>query len=564
MKKSKLHSILYQVIPSLLFFSLFFNVRSNAQPPAIAFDDEITGLVAPLDFVNAGDGTNRIFIVQQSGQIRVFDENFVEFPDHFLAVADVSGAGGEQGLLSMAFHPDYENNGFFWVYYVNTAGNLQIDRYHATGISNTAEPLSRQAVLTIPHPTNGNHNGGKLNFGPDGFLYLSIGDGGGAGDMPNNAQTGTTLLGKMIRIDVSIAGAPYYTSPASNPYTIIPDPMDMVRDEIWAFGLRNPFRWSFDASGNVWIGDVGQNAWEEINHNANTPDLNYGWRCFEGMLPYTSPPPSCPGPFTSPVYVYPNTGQSAVTGGMVYRGLLHPSLQGYCYSADVYSGNFYLTNALTNATTVEPAFLDFVTGFGETENGELFFVSLDGSAYRLLPASALPVELTQFKATVRNSLVDLDWKTATEQNVDGFEIEFSADGIRFNKVGRVTATNNPAGATYNFRHDPGNRSIAYYRLQIVDLDGSTTYSKIVNVSLNRKNENFIYPTIINNGLINVYTNEQFKEFNLFNSMGALVKKQYIGGRTGRIDIPVKGLPAGAYIGQLVNEERSISQKIIVQ
>ena len=312
----------------------------------------------------------------------------------FLTVTGIS-TGGEQGLLSMAFHPDYETNGFFWVYYTNTAGNLEVSRYRVSaGNANQADAASRQVVITISHPTFSNHNGAKLNFGSDGFLYFATGDGGSGGDPANNAQNGGNLLGKMLRINVSTGTtAPFYTIPASNPFVANP----AIADEIWALGLRNPFRWSFDrTNGDMWIGDVGQDAREEINYRAaaSTGGINYGWRCYEGNLPFNTNGCQAQSNYVFPVYDYanPSPGQASVTGGYVYRGTSYPAMQGFYFATDVYSGNLYRINASNFTTTIQTGLPNLVVGFGETENGdELLAVSLNGTAYALRPTTPTSV-----------------------------------------------------------------------------------------------------------------------------------------------------------------------------
>ena len=322
------------MLPILIFCMIFS--KSILSQPILTLNPVITtGLSSPIQFVNAGDGTNRVFIVEQGATIRAYDANF-NFLSVFLTVSNVS-VGGERGLLSMVFHPDYQNNGLFYVYYTNAAGDLELARYHVSSDPNVADPVSKVIVLTIPHPVNSNHNGGELHFGTDGYLYASTGDGGGGGDVPNNAQNTSVLLGKILRLNVNTSlVAPYYSIPAGNPYG----------NEIYALGLRNPFRWSFDRqTQDMWIGDVGQSSFEEIDFRAaaNTLGVNYGWRCYEGNSTYNST--GC-GPSTDyvfPVYTYPNPGPAAVTGGIVYRGTDYPALQGYNISADFYSGTFYLT-----------------------------------------------------------------------------------------------------------------------------------------------------------------------------------------------------------------------------
>jgi glucose/arabinose dehydrogenase len=375
---------------SITFF-LFLFISSFAQP-TITYNTVITGLNQPVDIVNAGDGTNRIFIVEQGGAVKVFNSSYTLLGT-FLTVTGIA-TGGEQGLLSIAFHPNYETNGFFWVYYTNSAGNLEVSRYQVSSSNpNQANAASRQVVITIPHPGQSNHNGAKLNFGADGFLYFATGDGGGGGDPNNNAQNGANLLGKMLRINVSTGTtAPFYTVPTDNPYVT----NAAILDEIWALGLRNPFRWSFDrTTGDMWIGDVGQGNREEINYRAagTTAGVNYGWRCYEGNLPYNTNGCLAQSNYVFPVYDYPNPASSSasVVGGYVYRGSAHLSMQGYYFAVDVYSGNLYKINTNGFTTTVQTGLPTLVAGFGETENAELMAVSLNGSAYVLQPTTTTPV-----------------------------------------------------------------------------------------------------------------------------------------------------------------------------
>lgn len=371
---------------------ILFTLVAKAQP-VISYNSVISGLSSPVDIVNAGDGTNRIFVVEQgsggTAAIKVYSAAYASLGT-FLTVTGIS-TGGEQGLLSMAFHPNYENNGFFWVYYTNSAGNLEVSRYKVSaGNPNIADAASKQVVITIPHPGQTNHNGAKLNFGSDGFLYFATGDGGGSGDPNNNAQNGNNLLGKMLRINARIdTAATLYTVPASNPFVSNPN----VLDEIWALGLRNPFRWSFDRlNDNMWIGDVGQGQKEEVNYRtaAQSAGVNYGWRCYEGTLTFNTNGCLSQSNYIAPVFEYNNlqgnNTPASVVGGFVYRGTAHPSMQGYYYCCDVYTGNLYKINITNFSSSTQTGLPTLVVGFGETEAGELLAVSLNGNAYALAPS----------------------------------------------------------------------------------------------------------------------------------------------------------------------------------
>ena len=367
---------------SLIFLFFLLNSIVFAQTsPTVTVSQVLSGLSQPMQVVHAGDGSNRIFIPQKGGDIKVFDRNFAPL-GNFLNVSPIS-SGGEQGLLSMCFHPQYNINGLFFVFYTTTIGSLEIARYRVgsgTDSINLARPSSKKIVITIPHPTYGNHNGGTLRFGRDGFLYLSTGDGGGGGDPDNNAQNKTKLLGKMLRLNVNTSNtAPYYTIPANNPFG----------NEIFQYGLRNPFRWNFDrATGDMWIGDVGQNAFEEFNrcHRDSLAGVNYGWRCYEGNAPYNLS--GCTKTnYKFPFLTYPTVGSSAV-GGTVYRGQTYTSLKGYYLCADFYSGQLFKVkyDSLTKIynTSSQTISVNGITDFGESEDGEIYITSLfSGNVFRI-------------------------------------------------------------------------------------------------------------------------------------------------------------------------------------
>lgn len=363
-----------------LVLLIFSTIRALSQPTLTLMPVITAGLSEPMQLVNAGDGSNRIFIVQKGGNILTFSSTY-SLLSVFVTVSNITN-DGERGLLSMAFHPDYENNGLFYVYYTNASGNLELARYKVSANPNVADANSKVVLITIPHPTNTNHNGGELHFGADGFLYLSTGDGGGAGDTPNNAQNTSVLLGKILRFNVNTSNvAPYYTIPPGNPYN----------NEIYDLGLRNPYRWSFDRQTNdMWIGDVGQNSWEEIDFRpaGAAPGLNFGWRCYEGNATYNTN--GC-GPISNyvfPVHTYPTQSPAAsVTGGLVYRGNDYPALQGWYVAADFYWGTFYkiipdgMGGFSTSTQSLSPT---GIVDFGETENGEAYVVShTDNSVFKL-------------------------------------------------------------------------------------------------------------------------------------------------------------------------------------
>lgn len=353
---------------------------------------------SPVQVANAGDGSNRLFVVEQGGTIRIY-KNGALLATPFLDISSLVGTGGEQGLLSVAFHPNYASNGYFYVYYVDniaSPGDPTVARYQASSNPDVADPASAQIVLVVPHPVNANHNGGQVYFSPqDGYLYMGTGDGGGGGDVPNNAQNLGLLLGKMIRIDVDGTGAvpcgqstpAPYSIPAGNPFVGVTG-----CDEIWAYGMRNPYRFSFDrVTGDLLIGDVGQNLYEEIDFRAvsSTGGENYGWRKMEGFHCY-DPAPCNDGSLTLPILEHTHTdGWCAIIGGMRYRGTAIPALDGvYVYSDNCLGDLYGATQAADGSwtTTLLKATSFSISGFGEDEAGEIYAVDLGGKIYRIDPS----------------------------------------------------------------------------------------------------------------------------------------------------------------------------------
>lgn len=341
-----------------------------------------SGLSSPVGVVNAGDGTNRLFVIEQRGTVRVFNGTSL-VPGFFLDIQSQVLDGGEQGLLGLAFHPSFESNRKLFVYYTNGAGNLVIAEMTANGAGTSAGSLD--TLLTIPHPNFGNHNGGQLLFGPDSYLYAFTGDGGGGGDPDENAQDINTLLGKTLRVAPNLSGS--YSSPSGNPY----DGGTPGRDEIWSIGHRNPWRASFDRdNGTLWIGDVGQGSWEEINREpAGTAGRNYGWDRCEGNHVFEGPGPCASGGLTGPVAEYSSadgSGQCSVTGGYVYRGSVFEDFAGHYVLGDYCSGFLWTLPSGAGSPT-----LRFhrdtnlaISSFGESESGELYLTDHGGRLYRVV------------------------------------------------------------------------------------------------------------------------------------------------------------------------------------
>jgi glucose/arabinose dehydrogenase len=374
----------YYLLIILVVISAF---NTTAQNPVLSLQSFSSGYSNPVDIENCGD--NRLFIVERTGKIWICDANGNKKANPFLDITSkVFSAGSEQGLLGLAFHPDYKSNGFFYVNYISNKQRTVIARYKVNAVdSNKAKINSETKLLVIAQPFD-NHNGGCLKFGPDGYLYIGMGDGGGSGDPFNNAQSSDKLLGKMLRIDVD-NGLPY-TIPSGNPFINTPG----YRDEIWALGLRNPWRFSFDrVSGDLWIGDVGQNLYEEVDYQAagSAGGENYGWRCYEGNHVYNNNGCGAASEYIFPVVEYPHNPDCSITGGYVYRGTLYPNMAGKYFYTDYCSGNF---RAVYNSGgTWQNDFL--LTGlqyaystFGEDRKGEIYVASLvDGTIYHITDSS---------------------------------------------------------------------------------------------------------------------------------------------------------------------------------
>lgn len=365
------------------FFTLLIiaaiGLCSYAQLPQINLVLVKQSFNSPVDIKHCGD--DRLFIVEQDGLIRIMSKSGVINTTPFLdIVTPVQSSGNEQGLLGLAFSSNYKQDGYFYVNYIRgtSPGETVIARYSVSANdSNVANPNSEQIVMTITQPSS-NHNGGNMMFGKDGYLYINLGDGGGQNDVNGYAQNKNSLLGKILRIDV--ANQTTYVVPSDNPFV----GQANTKQEIWAYGLRNPWRASFDRlTGDMWTGDVGQDSWEEIDFQpvSSAGGENYGWKCREGFHPTPSPPANttgCPTTgFTDPVYEVPQVGGScSITGGYVYRGAQYSKLFGLYLFTDYCSGQLWSIKKLGNGTFDPDTLLnstDFqYTSFGEDNNGEIY------------------------------------------------------------------------------------------------------------------------------------------------------------------------------------------------
>lgn len=565
---------LYLYLRLFLFTCILSYSSISSAQPHLAYTAVVTGLTNPVDAVTApGDG--RMFIVQQNGSVRI--RNGATATTEFLNINSLlpSPLGSEQGLLSLAFDPGYGSNGYFFVLYTASNGNITLARYQrSAGNANQADAASRQELLSIAKPGTPyftNHNGGKIIFGPDGMLYMSTGDGGNGGDPFGNAQNLNSLLGKMLRLNVSIypGSAPFYQIPVDNPFAA---PADGARDEIYAYGLRNPWRWSFDRmNGDMWIGDVGQGAWEEVNWKpaGSASGENFGWDCYEGNHIYTA---GCTLTDTvAAIYEYGHsnaTGGFSITGGYVYRGPNFPVLQGYYITTDYVSGNLWLIGP-DGAGGWNVHFQDDlasgVAGFTEAANGNLYAINrASGRLDSVVVLFTTPVSFTSLAAVPHDGYNMVSWQTSTESSADHFIIEYSPDGSSFSPVGTTPASGSATGSSYQFRHDIRYSGYVYYRLAIQNTDGSRNYSQVVRVKSGENKPVNIFSNLVAHGTLRLEILQPVTELQLINSVGAMVFRKGLQSAIGvqNITLP-SSLPGGVYFVWIKGKNISFRERIVI-
>jgi glucose/arabinose dehydrogenase len=358
-------------------------------PFTLAVREVASGLQTPVLLTAPANDTRR-FIVERPGRIRILASDGTLGTTPFLDLTGLISTDGEGGLLSVAFHPSYAQNGKFYIYYTDKFGNIAIDEAKvSTGNANLADANSLKRLITIPHPTYTNHYGGLLAFGPDGYLYAGTGDVGGSGDPGGNAQNLDSLLGKLLRLNVDTPVAPLYLVPPDNPYA----GQEGKRGEIWAYGLRNPWRFAFDAAtGSLYIADVGQDMKEEVDVVASTlKPANYGWNIMEGTGCYNAASCSQSG-LTMPVFEYDhgsnNANGCAITGGFVYRGKAMPELAGRYLYSDYCKGFLrsflYANGAVSEGKDWAVGDIGHVPAFGQDSAGELYMLSEGGKVYQIV------------------------------------------------------------------------------------------------------------------------------------------------------------------------------------
>lgn len=566
-----------RVLCGILFS--FLSLSVSAQPTLTYTPVSITGLSLPVDMVNAGDGSNRLFIVEQGGIIKMYNGTTTSvFMNMSSVLTGINPSNDERGVLSMAFHPDYDgiNNRFFYMYYTTLATvanitTIRIAQFETVaGNPNLGDFSTLQEVIAITKPAGRtNHNGGKLNFGADNMLYFATGDGGGGNDPDNLAQNGNSLLGKMIRIDINGTTGPggHYSIPADNPY--VSD--GAIRDEIWALGLRNPFRWSFDpVTGAMWIGDVGQGAREEVNARFPSPTtggVNYGWRCYEGFLqptPGVTPCATVPDNYVPPVhdYMHDADGGTSITGGYVYRGS-SPAIYGYYIFADYISNHVWIRSP--SGVVTPQGNLTNVSAFATNEQGELYAVRRGGSVTLITSTSpVLPVTLVNFTGNAMGSFNQLRWVTAFEQNANRYVVEYSTDGFNYSVAGEVAASNNSNGATYSFDHTVINNGKLFYRLRVIDIDTSSKYSAVISIGGKNTGSIKLYPTIVQNNRIELTTSDPLEMLRIFDNAGRELYRQALNGRQGYFAVNLPALAKGIYFVQLQGKEITKTEKIVIR
>ena len=357
---------------------------------SLRFKTIATGIASPVGMANAGDGSGRLFVLEQRGRIRVVTKGGTLRSRPFLDIRGRVSCCGERGLLGLAFHPRFESNRRFYVAYTDATGALVVAEYRRKKAYRNRASTKERRVLRVPHPGFGNHNAGQLAFGPDRFLYIGTGDGGGSGDPGENGQSRRTLLGKILRIAPNITSAtPAYRIPSTNPYAT----STTRKREIWSYGLRNPWRFSFDRrTGALWIADVGQNRYEEVNRALQSSGggrgANFGWDQYEARSCYEGP--CTPTGKTFPLAKYAHGAKGcSVIGGYVYRGSRYPALAGKYLFGDYCSGRIWSLNA-GGAARQKPVLLRdtslTISAFGEGENGTLYL--LDYGRGRVLRIAA--------------------------------------------------------------------------------------------------------------------------------------------------------------------------------
>ena len=559
----------------LLSFILFLSC-SEKSLPQYTLQEAFPNLTlsGPLDLQNAGDGTDRIFVVEQSGKIYVFENNTgVTVKKKFLDITDSVSSGGEMGLLGLAFHPNYENNEYFYLNYTKSSPYRRtlIVRFQVSNANpDSADRSSSKILMEIAQPFS-NHNGGQLAFGPDGYLYIALGDGGSGGDPQGNAQNKSSLLGKLLRIDVDqTQGSINYAIPLNNPFK---NNTQGFKEEIYAYGLRNPWRFSFDSpTGRLWCADVGQNAWEEID--LIVKGGNYGWRCYEGNHNYDLS--GCTDTnYIFPVWEYSHSDGVSITGGYVYRGPNLPDLYGkYIYGdfgtrkiwALTYDGTNPPTNKLLLTSSVS------IASFGVDINNELYVVGYNGIIYRFTPTASI-IAPTNLRYTVNSpNSITLNWND-NSNNENGFRIERKVGSENFVLLESVdeniiTFTDNSVVDTQMYSY----RVYAYNSTASSGFSNTTSVVTEIPVELNAIPDKFQliqnYPNPFNPSTKIHFTlsNRQVVTLKIYDTLGREIETLLSDDKpAGYYEVVWNSgyFPSGVYFCQLKSEDYTDTKKLLL-
>ncbi|MFZ6053249.1 PQQ-dependent sugar dehydrogenase [Halocola ammonii] len=508
---------------------------ANAQEPSpleIELEPFISGLSNPVGLEHAGD--ERLFVIQKnSGIIEIYNLDG-DFIGDFLDIDGLSTAS-EQGLLGLAFHPDYQENGRFFVNYTDGSGDTVISEFTVSSDPDVADDSSEQILLEISQPFS-NHNGGGLEFGPDGYLYIGTGDGGSGGDPQNNAQDPQELLGKMLRIDVD-SGDPYGI-PADNPF--VDDASTL--DEIWAIGMRNPWRYTFDdENGDLWTADVGQNQWEEINVEPGDSEggLNYGWRCYEASYEYNTD--DCSGDFFFPIAEYSHSGDNfcSITGGIVYRGSQFPRLFGHYFFTDYCAGDIISLVESEEGSFEENTLLETSTfgyvAFAADINGQPYIVDINGNVQKIVdPCGDFDPEIS--------ANVDFNAASASE----GAQYYWYLNGELVEGENDQVFAPSENGEVYAVVENEDGCAI---QTNTVDLTN-------VSVEENTKGEIKVYPNPTSDSIF-VEGVEKNSRLEIVNSAGQIIEVQFNFQDASRAFADVSNLPSGMYFIRVQGSDSSV-------
>ncbi len=524
----------------------------------------------PVGIYSAGDGIDRIFVVEQSGVIKVFENNRnTTTSKTFLDISDsVYFNQDECGLLGLAFHPNYKSNGYFYVDYVaDNPLRTVIARFQVSQSNpDSALASSEEILLTIPQPYSIWHKGGQLNFGSDGYLYIGMGDGGPEDDPDGHGQDLTILLGKILRIDVDQqSDGLNYSIPASNPFY---QNSSGYKQEIYAYGLRNPWRFNFDpVTGYLWCGDVGQDSWEEIDLVQG--GKNYGWNCYEGFHVFNT---NCSGGnYTFPVFEYGHTnGNCAIIGGFVYSGKRRPELEGKYIYGDYCTGSIWQFQLSDSSNTLAANAPTQIYSFGEDMNGELYIGGMDNNIYDFVPAIAAPSNLTSSLA--ENGKVNLAW-TDNSDNENGFIIQRKGSDNIFVQAGTVGANITTFTDTVNSADNYVYRVIAFSDSAESDYSNEssilvTSVSPIPIISKLKYNLSQNYPNPFNPSTIINYTVAKtglvtIKLYNIMGSEIAILLNEVKKPGNYQLTFEEKDLSSGVYFYRMTSGGFSSVKKLIL-